>query len=214
MNEQDKNTIQVAYDAAAHEYAKQLFHELDGKPLDRKLLDLFAERVIPLGKTCEIGCGPGEVAHYLKGRGVDVVGIDLSPNMIEEARKLSPHIKFAWGDVFDLQFEDHSFGGVVAFYLIVNFQQEGVPKALAEIFRVLIPGGILLLSFHLGQETIHFEEFFEQKVPIDFILFSQDEIVDMLKNSGFEINEAVTRTPYKDAEYQTNRAYIFAQKPK
>ena len=215
MEAQSKKKLQAAYDAVSHEYAKRNFHELDGKPLDRKLLDLFAERIIPHAKVCEIGCGPGEVAHYLKGRGVNVFGIDFSSRMIEEARRLSPDIEFEQGDVFNLKFEKNSLAGIVAFYLIVNFPRKDIPKAIMEMFRVLTPGGILLISFHLGQETIHLEEFFGQKVPpVDFMFFHQDEIVAMLKNGGFEIDEIVTRTPYKDVEYQSHRAYIFAHKSK
>ena len=154
------------------------------------------------------------MAHYLKGRGVNVFGIDFSFRMIEEARRLSPDIEFEQGDVFNLKFEKNSLAGIVAFYLIVNFPREDIPKAIMEMFRVLTPGGILLISFHLGQETIHLEEFFGQKVlPVDFMFFHQDEIVAMLKNGGFEIDEVITRTPYKDVEYQSHRAYIFAHKP-
>lgn len=210
----DQKGIQRAYDVAAPEYAIRFFHELDAKPIDRKLLDLFAERVIPLGQTCEIGCGPGEVAQYLRQRGVDILGIDLSPNMISEARRLSPGIDFQEGDVLALRFADNSLAGIVGLYLIVNFRKEELPRAFAEMFRALIPGGILLLAFHLGTEILHLDEFFGHKVPIDFVFFEMDEIVNLLKAAGFDVQETLTRTPYPDhVEAQTQRAYIFARKP-
>ena len=211
MNELDKHGIQRAYDAAATEYAARLFHELDGKPIDRKLLDLFAERVIPLGRVCEIGCGPGEVAHYLHQCGVDILGIDLSPNMIAEARRLSPEIDFRQGDVCALPFADNSLAGIVGLYLIVNFRTDDLSKAFDEIFRVLMPEGVLLLAFHIGTEIVHLDEFFGQKVPIDFVLFEVDEIVDLLKETGFEVQEVLIRRPYpQDIEAQ---AYLFTRKP-
>jgi ubiquinone/menaquinone biosynthesis C-methylase UbiE len=208
-----KQQIQTAYDAAAKAYTEKCFHELDGKPLDRKLLDLFAERVIPPGKACEIGCGPGEIANYLKAYGMDIVGIDLCPKMIAEARRLSPDIVFEQGDAFTLQFEKNSLAGIVAFYLIVNFRQEDIPDAFQEMERVLRPGGVLLLSFHVGQETIHLDEFLGNPVQIDFMFFQPDDIVRMLKDRGFIIDEIITRSPYKTVEYPSQRAYIFAHKP-
>ena len=92
------------------------------------MLDLFAERVIPLGQACEIGCRPGEVVHYLDQRGVNIMGLDLSPNMIAEAHRLSPHIDFQEGDVFALRLADSSLAGIVALYLIVNFSKTIFPE--------------------------------------------------------------------------------------
>lgn len=214
MKALDKQTIQIAYDAVAPEYAARLFHELDGKPVDRKLLDLFADRVIPLGRACEIGCGPGEVAHYLKQRGVDIRGIDLSSEMIAEARRLNPDIDFQEGDVFALRFADNSLAGIVAFYLIVNFRKNDLPGAFAEMFRVLVPRGIVLLAFHVGTEILHLDEVFGHTVSIDFVFFEVDEIVTLLKEAGFELPEVLTRRPYPEhVEFQSQRAYVFARKP-
>ncbi len=86
------NTVKIAYDAAAREHANRFFRELEYKPLDRKILDLFSERINKSGKVCGVGCGPGEVAVYLASRGVKVYGIDMSEKMIETARRLSPAI--------------------------------------------------------------------------------------------------------------------------
>jgi len=214
MKELDKKTIQIVYNTVAPEYAARLFHELDGKPVDRKLLDLFADRVIPLGRACEIGCGPGEVAHYLKQRSVDIMGIDLSPKMIIEARRLNPDIDFQEGDVFALQFADSSLAGIVALYLIVNFRKDDLPGAFAEMFRVLIPGGIVLLAFHIGSEILHLDEVFGHNVSIDFVFFEVDEIVSLLKEIGFEVQEVLTRRPYPEhIEFQSQRAYVFVRKP-
>jgi hypothetical protein len=49
------------YDAVAGEYARRIAGELEGKPLDRALLDAFAEQVRPHGPVADLGCGPGHV---------------------------------------------------------------------------------------------------------------------------------------------------------
>lgn len=71
--------VRDSYDSAAEAYAQHLASELDRKPLDRHLLNRFAEEVRGRGLVADIGCGPGHVARYLHDRGVSIVGIDLSP---------------------------------------------------------------------------------------------------------------------------------------
>src|SRR5262250_1364895 len=83
-------SIRDSYDAVARAYAAQLASELSGKPLDRHLLNRFAEEVRGRGLVADLGCGPGHVARYLHERGVTMVGIDLSPGMIAQAEQLNP----------------------------------------------------------------------------------------------------------------------------
>ena len=79
--------------------------------------------------------------------------------------------------------------------------------------RVLRPGGLLLLAFHIGGETIHLDEWWGQPVSVDFHFFHPEEMADSLRIVGFEVEEIIEREPYPEVEYQTRRAYIFARKP-
>ena len=108
----DRNTsdVQTSYDLVADEYVRRIFDELEHKPLDRELLDRFASRVQGRRPVCDLGCGPGHVARYLHGRGVQVVGIDLSPMLVAQARKLNPGIQFQQGNMRALDIEDGAFG--------------------------------------------------------------------------------------------------------
>ncbi len=115
MAEERINDVQISYDRVADEYAARIYTELEHKPLDRQLLDRFAESVRPLGPACDIGCGPGHVTRYLFERGVNLVGIDVSPVMIEAARKLTQKIEFTQADMRSLKIEDESLGGISAF---------------------------------------------------------------------------------------------------
>jgi SAM-dependent methyltransferase len=203
----------ASYDRVAGEYAARIFDELKNKPLDRELLDRFARQVRGLGPVCDLGCGPGQVARYLNERGVNAFGLDLSPGMVEQARQLNPGLHFVQGNMLSLEAPDDSWGGIAAFYSIIHIPRDHVVAALREFRRVLQPGGRLLLAFHLGQEIRHLDEWWGQKVSVDFVFFERDEMEGYLQSAGFEIEDVIEREPYLDVEAQTRRAYIFAQKP-
>src|SRR6516165_8941440 len=120
MPSQPLNDVERSYDRVAEEYALRIFGELEHKPLDRQLLDRFAAEVEGLGPACDLGCGPGHVARYLHDRGVRVTGLDLSPAMVEQARRLNPGIAFRQGNMLALDVEHGAWGGIIAFYSIIH----------------------------------------------------------------------------------------------
>jgi SAM-dependent methyltransferase len=206
--------LQSSYDRVAEDYAAQFRDEMEKKPFDRKMLDWLIEKVGERGIICDMGCGPGQIARYLHDRGTKVCGVDLSPSMVERAQALNPDISFKQGDMLALiKVDDNSYGGVAAFYSIVHVPRPAVVQALQELKRVLRPGGTLLLTFHLGQEIIHFDEWWGKEVSLDFIFFEREEIKSYLRTAGLELMEVIERDPYpEDVEHQSRRAYIFAQK--
>jgi SAM-dependent methyltransferase len=211
MNEDLKDS----YDRVAEEYALQFRDEMEKKPFDRKMLDWLIEKAGTKGIICDMGCGPGQIARYLHERGAKACGVDLSSAMVERALLLNPGISFQQGDMLALtDVADNSYGGVAAFYSIVHVPRSMMIQALRELKRALRPGGVLLLTFHLGQEIIHRDEWWGKAVSLDFIFFEREEMKGYLTAAGFELQEAIERDPYcEDVEHQSRRAYIFAQKP-
>jgi SAM-dependent methyltransferase len=207
------NSIRESYDRLAEEYARRIADELQHKPLDRELLDRFAQQTTGRGEVCDMGCGPGHVARYLRDAGVSVFGLDLSPGMLEQARKLNPDISFREGNMLALDILDGALAGIAAFYAIVNIPKLSLPVVFREIQRVLQPDGLLLLAFHTGNEVLHEDELWGQKISMDFLLLQPSEIRVDLEVAGFTIEEVVEREPYPDVEYPSRRAYIFARKP-
>jgi SAM-dependent methyltransferase len=209
--------VRETYDLVAGEYADRIFDELAGKPFDREILDRFAGLAGPLGPVCDLGCGPGQVARYLHDgwheRGLEAVGVDLSPEMVAVARRRSPGLRFEQGTMLALDFVDQSLGGIAAFYSIVNVPRDEQPRAFAECWRVLVPGGLLLVAFHVGNEDIHLEEWWGMPVSIDFYFFDPAEIEVRLVDAGFEMVEHHVREPYPEVEHPTRRAYLLARKP-
>ncbi|HYN82366.1 MAG TPA: class I SAM-dependent methyltransferase [Gemmatimonadaceae bacterium] len=204
--------LSASYDEVAEEYVRRIAGELEHKPFDRELLDRFAAMIDANETVCDIGCGPAHVARHLLERGVKVIGIDLSPEMVEQARLLNPELDIRQGDMLSLDVPDESWAGIVAFYSIIHVPRASVPRALSELGRCLRPGGRLLMSFHIGDEVMHLEELWGHPVKMDFIFFRTDEMLGYLGEAGFDVEEALERDPYPDVEYPSRRAYILAFK--
>lgn len=205
--------ISSSYDALAAKYVAHIYHELEHKPLDREWLARFAATVGTPGPICDLGCGPGHVARYLHEQGAQVLGVDLSPRMIELARQLNGGIEFRVGNMAALSVADGSWSGIVAFYSIIHLPRTKIAAVLREFWRVLRPGGEVLLAFHVGDEVRHIDTLWEQQVALDFLFYPRAWIEEQLRAAGFEIAESTERDPYEGVEVATRRAYIRARKP-
>jgi ubiquinone/menaquinone biosynthesis C-methylase UbiE len=221
MDERILDAIQTSYDRVADEYARHIFSELEHKPLDRELLTRFAAAVKGKGEVCDMGCGPGHIARYLRdadGAGgsdhLDIFGLDLSAGMLKEARRLNPDIPFRQGNMLALDLPDASLAGIAAFYAIVNLSRESLPQVFREMARALQPGGLLLLSFHIGDQTLHRDEWWDRTVAMDFHFLQPLSVQRDLEAAGLAVEEVIEREPYAPGvEHQCRRAYIFARKP-
>ncbi|MRG46884.1 methyltransferase domain-containing protein [Chitinophaga sp. SYP-B3965] len=211
MQPQEKKIIQT-YNQVAESYAAQRHDELSKKTFDPLLLKAFATANKHKGPFADFGCGPGQTTRFLYDNDIkDITGIDISQAMIEEARKLHPKIKFETGDLLNISYDSNHFGSAVAFYAIVHFTYEEIGKAFSEVNRVLKTGAHFLCSFHVGDETVHYDTAHDIPVDIDLYYFQTERIITLLQQTGFEIIEALERYPNKE-EYQSKRGYIWAEK--
>jgi 2-polyprenyl-3-methyl-5-hydroxy-6-metoxy-1,4-benzoquinol methylase len=115
--------------------------------LDKPHLDLVGD--VAGIKVLDAGCGEGRFARMLAERGANVTAIDLSENMIAHAVRMEAEqllgIDYRVGDMCNLSpFDNQQFGLVVAYLSIIDV--EDYATALAEMSRVLEPGGRLVMS--------------------------------------------------------------------
>ncbi|HTU73473.1 MAG TPA: class I SAM-dependent methyltransferase [Trebonia sp.] len=145
--------IRTSYDEVALSYSDQLRDALDGKAYLRAALALFAEMVRDSGggPVADVGCGPGHVTAYLGKLGADAFGIDLSPAMIDVARREHPGLRFEVGSMTDLRLADASVAGLLSFWSLVHVPDEEIPGVFGHFQRVLRPGGPALVGFHVGE---------------------------------------------------------------
>ncbi|MFC1505252.1 class I SAM-dependent methyltransferase [Thermodesulfobacteriota bacterium] len=207
------NKIETLYDTVAKEYAQTFSGEHAKKPKDQEILRRFSIEIRDKKPVWDFACGPGQTTQYLKDLGLEISGLDLSEKILKQARTIHPEIHFRKGNILDLEFDDAAIGGVVSFYAIVHFTESQVEKTFRETFRVLQPGGLFLFTYHIGHDTIRVDEFLGKKIDIDFMLFNTDFIYTCLKKIGFDKIETIERDPYPGVEYESRRAYVFAQKP-
>jgi len=99
----------------------------------------------------------------------------------------------------------------VLFYSIVHFDLTELPPVFREARRVLMPGGLALISFHIGEEVVHRDELFGAPVSLDFRCHTPETIVEALRSADLAVIEQVHREPYDGAEYPSRRCYLVAQ---
>jgi ubiquinone/menaquinone biosynthesis C-methylase UbiE len=207
----------ASYDAIAADYAARFLAELAARPLDRALLAGFAELVRAAGGApiADIGCGPGSVTAHLHGLGAPVFGIDLSPQMIAQARQAYPGLRFEVGSMLALDLPDRSLGGIVAWYSIIHIPDEELPHAVEQFRRVLMPGGYLMVAFQVGAEVMHDADWLGNPVSLDFHFRHPDQVAEVLSRSGLEVRARVLREPDDAGEFpeRFQQAYLLARRP-
>ncbi|MCQ4081218.1 methyltransferase domain-containing protein [Streptomyces sp. RB6PN25] len=209
-------TTRTFYDAIAADYAERFRAELEAKPLGRAMLAAFAELVraggdSSAGPVADLGCGPGRVTAHLRSLGLEVFGIDLSPEMVALARREHPGVRFEVGSMTDLGLADGALAGVVAWYSVIHTPPGRLPAVFAEFHRLLAAGGHLLLAFQVGDEPLHLAQPFGHPVALDFNRLQPEGVAELLSRTGFVVQARLVREP--DASEKVPQAYLLARKP-
>ncbi len=210
--DQRDERVRASYDAVASAYAETFVGELAEMPFERWLLDRVAAHAAG-APVVEVGCGPGHVTAYLADGGADATGIDLSPAMVDEARRRFPGGRFEPGDLRRLTRPATSAGwaAVLGWYSLIHLAASELPAAVASLARPLLPGGWLVLAMHAGDEVRHLGEWFGREVDLDVVLHDPASVVAVVEGAGLVDVEWYLRGPVTARGETTQRLYLVAR---
>ncbi len=144
---------------------------------------------------------PGRITAYLQGIGLDAFGIDLSPAMIEVARRDHPGVRFEIGSMTRLELADGCLTGPLAWFSLIHVPDEDVPAVVAEFYRVLRAGGALLLGFHAGDGSrLKREGYGGHPMNVYVHRRSPARIAEWLSAAGFVVEAEILHRPAPNVE--------------
>jgi SAM-dependent methyltransferase len=209
------DAARAVYDASADRYVEFAGTELGAAtegPLDRSLLEAFVQMVVARGGThvADVGCGPGRVAAFLAGRDLEVVGVDVSPEMLGHARRAHPGIAFEEGRLDQLPLLDGSLDGAVCWYSIIHAPPALLDGIFNELRRTLRPGGVLLIAFQAGQgQARHHPDAHGTGQPLTTFRHAPDDVISRLERAGLAVHASARRQP-ELAHESTPQAFVIA----
>ena len=176
--------LRESYDRVADRYVEMSIGDLRPHPWLRAALDAFGEQVH--GPVLDVGCGPGQVTAYLAHRGVDVSGVDLSPRMIDHARRTFPSLAFEVADATALALPDESLGGVLGWWSLFNLPRDVFAQVVRAFFAALRPGGSILIGTHVGDgEIVRTEAYGGVPVRWTTHLWQPEQLAAVITAAGF-----------------------------
>jgi SAM-dependent methyltransferase len=206
------DAVRASYDTVAADYADLLRDALAAAPHDRAVLGLFAELVLAAGggPVADLGCGPGRITAHLAGLGLDAFGVDLSPGMVEVARRDHPGLRFDVGSLTDLHLGEGTLAGAVAWYSLIHTPTDELAAVLAGLARVLRPGGELLLAFQAGDEPVHLQHAYGHDVRLVNHRRPPALVEELLTAAGLTVHTRVLREPH--GPEKSPRAYLLGRR--
>ncbi|MEU7488491.1 class I SAM-dependent methyltransferase [Streptomyces sp. NPDC042319] len=202
-----------SYDAIAPTYVELFQDSLRDRPLERALLSAFAElvRADGDGAVADLGCGPGYVTAHLRGLGLNAFGVDASPVMIDLAREAHPELRFEVGSMAALDIDDGALGGVLSRWSVIHTPPRDVPAILAEMARVLAPGGHLLISFPATDGPHDETEAYDHAVATAY-RWSPDHLAALLRDHGLTETARTVIEPQPTDKRQFQEVQLLARK--
>ena len=206
--------VRRAYSVVAADYTEALAAELDDLPFERWLLDRVAAEA-GARPVIDAGCGPGHVTAHLAAAGADARGLDLSAEMVQQARTRFPGLRFDVGDLTRLIRPETAdgWGAVLGWYSLIHLAGSEFPAAVAALARPLAAGGVLVLATHASREVRRVTSWFGREVELDFVPHQPADVVAAVTAAGLQDVEWYVRGPVQARDESTDRLYLLARRP-
>lgn len=188
----DLDTVRDSYDRVADNYVEMVtttgIGDIRTHPWLKAAIDAFASTVASIGPVLDVGCGPGTVTAYLAERGIEVSGVDLSPRMIDHARRLHPQCAFTVGSATDVDLPGGSLGGLLGWWSLFNLPRNVLPAVLASFAAALRPGGQLIIATHVGDSDVERTEAYNG-VPVQWTTYQwqPEHLIALVQQAGLRL---------------------------
>ncbi|WP_069162218.1 class I SAM-dependent methyltransferase [Nocardia altamirensis] len=177
-------------------------------PEQRAALEWLSARLPAGAEVLDVGSGTGvPTARTLSDNGFRVVGIDVSPVMIDTAKRQVPGATFYQADVREYSVEPSSSAAVCAFFPLLQMTRADIDASLARMASWLRPGGYLIFATvpaDLEQVDIVF-----MGHPAVVSSYAAPDLLDRLRGAGLEVVEARETTFTPDYEGATPEPHVF-----
>jgi SAM-dependent methyltransferase len=179
-----KRIVREGYDVLAEAFLR--VRSTDSE--DVRLLAELSSRLPDGARILDAGCGAGiPVASTLSER-FSVVGVDISERQIALARENVTNAEFIQADLVTLDLPDASFDAIVSYYAIIHVPRAEHPALLANFRRMLVPGGLLLVSMGASDNPDGTEDnWLDGGAPMYWSHFGREDNLRMLADAGFDI---------------------------
>lgn len=135
----------------------------------------------------DAGCGSGYSTKLIQEfRPTELVGFDIMPSQIDKAKKEYPDLNFFVGSVLETHLDSNKFDAVFVFGILHHVPQW--KDAITELYRVLKPGGVLLVE-DLNKDASHFFATYRKIDHPPEAYFSWDKFTQQLEETGFDVLE-------------------------
>lgn len=193
-------------------FAKEFADKLDKIP-ETEQLDQFIKMLAEKATVLDLGCGSGRDAEYLSNAGLNVIGVDLSEGLINEARKRRSNIDFRVMDLEKLDFSENSFDGIWSKLTILHVDRDTLPGILKNLHKILKPGGVLFIETKAGEGEAYEKVSFKDDEERLFVYYELDELKKLFENSGFtHVNGYEYSVDNQHATHVKDRVIVFGRK--
>ncbi|MFJ2562639.1 class I SAM-dependent methyltransferase [Streptomyces sp. NPDC087568] len=183
MRHEDQPPAAAAlFDALGPAYEKAFAHA----PAHLSALEWLTERLPPAARTLDVGSGTGRpTAAALIAAGHSVLGVDVSPVMVELAARQVPEAEFRCGDIRELPIEADAFDGVCVFFSLLQMTRAEQSALTLRLAQALRPGGHLVLAT-VPADVEDVEVLFMGR-PVRATSFAEDDVVGMVEAAGLTV---------------------------
>lgn len=176
--------------------AKKYYKAYKDDKSDLEYIDKFLERCNH--KILDLGCGMGHYSKYMQSKGYEVIGVDFSKEMLKIARETTENIKYIEADICELPEDiDKDFDGVLIAYVLQHLSKEETAYCLLDLKKYIIKNSNILIFLREGNSVLKEKEPFNPNFEYTIKEYTNDEIVELLEEYGYEII-SVENKPFID----------------